>query len=108
MASGIEALSPKLYILNTGYLDAIAAPSILQNDEVELVTTTWFSGCYLLQHPRGWFLCDTGLPDSLVGTPSGINYGAFRFVVTKTLISYLHDLCLTPQDITYLGFSHLH
>jgi glyoxylase-like metal-dependent hydrolase (beta-lactamase superfamily II) len=108
MTSDIEAPSLRLYILNTGYLDATAAPFILQNDEVELVTTSWFSGCYLLQHPRGWFLWDTGLPDSLIGTPSGINYGAFRFVVTKTLISYLHDLGLTPQDITYLGFSHLH
>jgi N-acyl homoserine lactone hydrolase len=106
MTRADEAPGLRLYILETGYLRGTDIPFVGPNGEVERISATWFSGCYLLHHPRGWLLWDTGLPDSLISLPNGLIEGNIQSVVTKTLASWLHDLNLTPQEINYVAFSH--
>jgi glyoxylase-like metal-dependent hydrolase (beta-lactamase superfamily II) len=108
MTRAIEAPALRLYILKTGYLRGSDIPFILQNGEVAIETATWFSGCYLVQHPRGWLLWDTGLSDALIALPNGDIHGNIQDVVTKTLASHLDDLHVRPQDIGYVAFSHVH
>ena len=108
MTGSTRSAALRLYILKTGYLRGTDIKFILPNGEVEIESATWFSGCYLLQHPRGWLLWDTGLSDSLVALPNGDIHGNIQDVVTKTLASHLDDLGVKAQTIKYVAFSHVH
>jgi glyoxylase-like metal-dependent hydrolase (beta-lactamase superfamily II) len=74
----------------------------------ELATTDMTTPCYLIAHPKGTLMWDTGeIPDSAVKTDgSPTTQGAFT--VTKPLIPQLAALGYTPADITYLALSHYH
>ena len=65
--------------------------------------------CFLVIHPRGILLFDTGLSDRLVGRPLYENvdegYGQLKF---NTLRGQLADIGVRPEDITYLAISHSH
>ena len=66
--------------------------------------------CYLIRHPKGWMLWDSGYPDAVaarpegVVAPSGLNVGR----LPRTLVSQFAEIDLTPGDITHLAFSHMH
>jgi N-acyl homoserine lactone hydrolase len=64
--------------------------------------------CYLIKHAQDWLLWDTGLPDSLVGMPTGMKSNAGVWTSKRTLASQLAELGLKPADIRYLALSHSH
>jgi len=64
--------------------------------------------CFLIKHGREWMLWDTGLGDEIASHPGGVEKSGAHFVVNKTLVSQLSELKLKPQDIRYVGLSHLH
>ena len=65
--------------------------------------------CYLVVHPKGLLLYDTGLNDRLVGRPLYENviegYGQIKF---NTLSAQLADIGVSPAKIDYLVLSHYH
>ena len=65
--------------------------------------------CYLVMHPKGVLLYDTGLNDRLVGRPLYENtlegYGQIKF---NTLSGQLADIGVTPANIDFLVLSHYH
>jgi glyoxylase-like metal-dependent hydrolase (beta-lactamase superfamily II) len=69
--------------------------------------------CFLVVHPRGTLLWDTGvIPDEVVETqPQGargsVNPTVTAFV-SRTLKSQLAELGYMPADITYVAISHAH
>jgi glyoxylase-like metal-dependent hydrolase (beta-lactamase superfamily II) len=65
--------------------------------------------CYLVRHPKGTLLWDTGLPDALADQKDakGPVPGIVMKVTTK-LVDQLATLKLEPKDVTYVAFSHLH
>jgi glyoxylase-like metal-dependent hydrolase (beta-lactamase superfamily II) len=62
--------------------------------------------CYLVVHPRGTMMWDTGeIPDAdFKGNPTK----AGAFAITRPLLPQLAALGYTPADITYLALSHYH
>jgi len=66
------------------------------------------NSCYLIKHPQGNLIWDTGLPDGLAKMKNGKTNGPFHLQVKNTLESQLKELGLTPKDITHLGISHFH
>ena len=66
--------------------------------------------CFLIKHPKGTLLWDTGLGDRIAASPDGVPYwgGAIQLHVDKTLQSQLRILGLKTDDITYVAFSHFH
>src|SRR5499427_8211330 len=108
---GLFALSPtpqtasavKLYIFDCGTLKS-GNPDVLL---ARGVTTTDMSvTAYLVVHPRGTLLWDTGvIPDDLI-QPGGTTEA--RATVHKTLRSQLAEIGYKPSDITYLALSHNH
>src|SRR6266705_6773658 len=88
----------KLYIFDCGTLKS-GNPDVLL---ARGVTTTDMSvTAYLIVHPRGTLLWDTGvIPDELV--QSGVTTEA-RATVHKTLQSQLSDIGYKPSGITYLA-----
>jgi N-acyl homoserine lactone hydrolase len=67
--------------------------------------------CYLIRHPSGDLVWDTGFPDAVAAMPDGrmeIPQMGATVVMRSTLASQLAQLDLTPADIEYVSFSHQH
>jgi N-acyl homoserine lactone hydrolase len=93
----------KLYIFDLGQLKSANPQPLLDRG----VTVTDMSVvAYLIVHPRGTLLWDTGtIPDELV-KPEGTTIA--RATVKKTLARQLAEIGYKPADITYLALSHYH
>ena len=97
----------RLHVLEHGYLEAVDAPFVDERGGRDLVTATWPDRCYLVAHPAGLLLWDTGLPEAdLLADPWA--RGGWKKVVTAPLLPWLAGLGVAPHDVAYLGFSHLH
>src|SRR5262245_10729800 len=91
----------RLYIFDCGTLKS-GNPDVLT---ARGVTTTDMSvTAYLIVHPRGTLLWDTGvIPDDLV-KPEGTTEA--RATVHKSLRGQLADIGYKLSDVTYLALSH--
>jgi N-acyl homoserine lactone hydrolase len=100
--------SPRLYVFDCGTLVYNKPEDYnLRRDEVK--DSNMGVTCYLVVHPQGMLLYDTGLNDRLVGRPLYENvlegYGQIKF---NTLSGQLANIGVTPRDIDYLVLSHYH
>src|SRR5437660_1542531 len=98
------AQSPiKLYVFDMGNLKSANPKVLLDNG----ITTTDMSVTgYLIVHPRGTVIFDTGvIPDELI-KPEGTTEA--RATVHTTLTGQLAAIGYKPSDITYLVLSHNH
>jgi N-acyl homoserine lactone hydrolase len=67
----------------------------------------YVSNCYLIKHPQGYLLWETGVGDELAAVPEG--RGSFtRWRLARTLASQLAELGVKPSDIKYVAASHTH
>jgi N-acyl homoserine lactone hydrolase len=67
------------------------------------------NSCYLVVHPKGKLLWDTGLADSLIEKREGVRVrDTFIMRVKNTLQSQLQAINVAPESIEYLGLSHMH
>ena len=100
--------SPRLYVIDCGTL-VYNRPEDYQLSRDEVADTNMSVPCFLVIHPKGILLFDTGLSDRLVGRPLWENvdggYGQIKFT---SLRGQLADIGVTPADITYLAISHSH
>ena len=101
------AAGPRLYVLDCGHITtsdmSLFTPGENEGVELELVIS-----CYLIRHPDGTLLWDTGVPDALAEQPDGMTNGPFHIWVERTLESQLEEIGVTPEEIDYLAISHLH
>ena len=99
--------SLRLYVLDCGKITGVSAAGFGFKDG-ELATTDMVTPCFLIAHPKGTLMWDTGeIADANVktdGTPT--KQGAFT--VTRPLLPQLAAIGYTPADITYLALSHYH
>jgi N-acyl homoserine lactone hydrolase len=68
------------------------------------------NNCYLIKHARGLMIWDSGLADSIAASPEGVMTagGAINARVSKTLLSQMQAIGVTPAQITHVAFSHTH
>ena len=108
--------SLRLYVLDCGTL-IYNNPETYNLTRQEVKNTNMSVGCYLVVHPRGALLFDTGLPDSARGRPFNESplgrqpnppSTAYWMLVTKSLKSQLAEIGFTPEKINYLALSHYH
>jgi N-acyl homoserine lactone hydrolase len=65
--------------------------------------------CFLIQHPKGVLLWDTGLGDRFAAHPEGVDVmPGIHVTVSATLVDQLKSLGLDPAAVTYVAFSHFH
>jgi len=64
--------------------------------------------CFVIRHPKGVLLWDTGLKDSTAQSKEGVKDLVGREFMDIPLSEQLKALSLGPSDITFLGLSHLH
>jgi len=93
----------KLYVFDLGMLKSRNPQPLLDRG----VTVTDMSVvAYLIVHPRGTLVWDTGtMPDELV-KPGGTTIATAT--VAKTLSGQLAEIGYKPADITYMALSHYH
>lgn len=100
--------TPRLYVIDCGTL-VNNRPEDYSLTREEVKDTNMIVTCYLVMHPKGLLLFDTGLNDRLVGRPlyENVNegYGQIKF---NTLAGQLADLGVTPANVNYLVLSHYH
>ena len=99
----------KLHIFDGGSVLAKQKVMFSEGDRYEGETQELASPFYVIQHPEGTLLWDTGLPEGLVGqgevTPEG---DAFVISREATIVDQLKEVGLTPADIDMIAFSHVH
>lgn len=101
-----EPVAMKLYTLDCGLTEFKDGDVFSDTGEYAGKPLALPSPCYLIRHGRDWMLWDTGVGDALAAKP-GEKFGG-RFSVRRTLASQLEQLGLKPDDIHYVGLSHLH
>jgi len=99
--------SVRLYVLDCGKI-TVANGDSMGFKPGELATANMVTPCFLIVHPRGTMMWDTGeIPDSAF--KSGVApQTAGAFTVDRPLLPQLAALGYTPADITYLALSHYH
>src|SRR5215475_8520252 len=97
----------RLYVLDCGRIN-VANGDRMGFKPGELATANMVTPCFLIVHPKGTLIWDTGeIPDSAFA--SGVSpqtQGAFT--VDRPLLPQLAAIGYTPADITYLALSHYH
>jgi N-acyl homoserine lactone hydrolase len=99
--------SLRLYVFDCGSLDVPdVSPYRLKK---EGMATTYMSVlCFLVVHPKGTMMWDTGaVPDSASkpgGAPPTLRYATS----VKLLTAQLSEIGYAPGDVTYLALSHFH
>ena len=97
--------SMRMYVFDCATLkDRDPANYGLTRQQVESVDMS--DPCFLIVHPRGTLLWETGLNDAVYDRPEG--GGAKHDKIDKSLKSQLAAVGYQPKDITYLAISHLH
>jgi glyoxylase-like metal-dependent hydrolase (beta-lactamase superfamily II) len=66
--------------------------------------------CYLIRHPDGDLIWDTGFTDAVADMANGVDIPELGAHVTRAakLVDELAQLDLTPADIEFVAFSHAH
>ena len=94
--------SLRLYVLDCGRI-TVANGDSMGFKPGELATSNMVTPCFLIVHPRGTLMWDTGeIPDSAFA--NGVRpatQGAFT--VDRPLLPQLASIGYTPADITYLA-----
>jgi glyoxylase-like metal-dependent hydrolase (beta-lactamase superfamily II) len=99
--------SVRLYVLDCGKI-TVANGDSMGFKPGELATSNMVTPCFLIVHPRGTMMWDTGeIPDSAFNS-GGTPQTAGAFTVDRPLLPQLAAIGYTPADITYLALSHYH
>ena len=97
----------KLYVLYAGSIVCTDASQL--NDKLTSPESIALANpIFLIQHPKGYLLWDTGLSDELIHEKGGVKNWIFQLRMDKTVAEQLNEIGVKPEDIDYLAFSHMH
>lgn len=100
--------TPRLYVLDCGTID-VADISMFSPGVDVGKKKTLTNSCYLVAHPKGTLIWDTGLGDALAALPDGKKMGEqFHMWVKKPLATQLKEIGYAPESVNYMGLSHMH
>ncbi|TML32817.1 MAG: N-acyl homoserine lactonase family protein [Actinobacteria bacterium] len=101
-------MAVRLYVLDTGLIEsadfAMWSPSAEAGEHREMSVRS-----YLIVHPRGMVLWDTGIDDAIAAHSEGRRIAdSIVFRVPRTLRSQLAEIGVAPCDVGQVVLSHLH
>jgi len=100
--------SVRIYTINCGEVNVSNMAPFSDTGEYDGKPGKVMAPCYLIRHPKGNLLWDTGLGDGLAEKKEGVDNGPFHMHLDKTLTSQLTEIEIEPADIQFVSFSHLH
>jgi N-acyl homoserine lactone hydrolase len=100
--------TPRLYVLDCGTVEvkdiSVFSPGV---DVGKKKTLT--DSCYLVVHPKGTLMWDTGFSDELAALPDGKKVEEnFHVRLKKPVAAQLKEAGYAPEAINFLGLSHMH
>jgi N-acyl homoserine lactone hydrolase len=99
--------SVRLYVFDCGSLN-IPDPERYNLTRADIVTNMMSVPCFLVAHPKGSLIWDTGvIPDGEL-KPDGTPVTQGNATVSRALKPQMAAVGYAPADITYLAFSHFH
>jgi N-acyl homoserine lactone hydrolase len=99
--------SLRLYVIDGGVLDIPDTANYGLKPE-QLVTKNMSVACFLIAHPKGTLMWDTGAVPDANFKPGG-GPGTMRYATSqRPLAAALAEVGYRPADITYLALSHFH
>jgi N-acyl homoserine lactone hydrolase len=112
-ACGQSATTPpavQLYAMDCGRASFADVGMFADDGSVTGQSRTLVDPCYLIRHPDGDLIWDTGFPDAVADMEGGLNLEGFgaRVTMESKLVDQLAQLELTPADIEFVSFSHAH
>jgi len=96
----------KLYTIDCGRIDVSNLAGFSDTSDYDNKTVQFSDTCFLIMHPKGTLLWDTGLPDSLIKKPE--TKDVFHLSKLTSLQDNLKKIGLKPDDINYVSVSHSH
>ena len=98
--------SPRIYVFDCGSIKAMNV-TLYGFKEGEVPAKDFVVPCYLIVHPKGTLMWDTGvIPDGDLKSGEPTLQGSF--LVTKSLRSQMAAIGYKAADINYLAVSHYH
>ena len=110
-AHAAEAVAEvRLYAIDCGFLQFKDLAPFADTGEYDGKPGNLAAPCFLIRHPKGNLLWDTGLGDKIVAAKDGVDVenGALHMSQKTTLIDQLKSIGVTPADVSYVAFSHFH
>lgn len=99
----------QLYALDCGRAEFSDIGMFADDGSLAGQTRTLVDPCYLIRHPNGDLIWDVGFPDAVADMPQGLDLGiGARVTMPVKLADQLTQLGLTPADIEFVSFSHMH
>ena len=100
----------RLYALDCGRIDLNDEGGFSDTGEYDGKKGSLAATCFLIRHPKGILLWDTGLGDQIAAAPNGVDPpGGFAHLSQKiALADQLKQLGVAPADVTFVAFSHFH
>jgi len=98
----------RLYALDCGRIQLKDMGIFSDTGEYDGKPVAIVDPCWIIRHPKGTLLWDTGLGDKLAESKNGVDFDLGHMQVDVTLLDQLKAIGLTPADITFLSISHTH
>ena len=98
----------RLYALDCGQSDVSDMGSFSDTGEYDGKSGHLVVPCFVIRHPKGTLVWDAGLGDAMADQPDGVVDGPFHLRVTVRLVDQLKTIGMTPDDVDFIAFSHLH
>jgi N-acyl homoserine lactone hydrolase len=101
----------QLYVMDCGRATFNDVGMFADDGSMNGQSRTLVVPCYLIRHPSGDLIWDTGFPDAIAAMPGSrmaIPQMGAEVVLSATLQSQLQQLGLAPADIEFVSFSHQH
>lgn len=99
----------RLYALDCGTIEFDDMAMFADDDSYAGQPGNLVEPCYVIEHPGGTLLWDTGLGDAINARPDHVlDEDGSRLLVPVTLRSQLEQLGLVAADIEFVSLSHMH
>ena len=98
----------RLYTLECGHYAQWDMSILSDTGEYDGQPGSLADPCFLIVHPKGILLWDTGGSNPVERIPTGMDVHSKAKPLSVTLVSQLKVLGLTPADVNYVAFSHFH
>jgi len=101
----------QLYAMNCGNAEFGDVGMFADDGSMNGQSRTLVVPCYLIRHPSGDLLWDSGFTDQIAAMPGGrmeLPQMGATVIMPASLQSQLQQLSLTPADIEFVSFSHQH
>lgn len=98
----------RLYTFDCGHIEVLDLAQFDRAGAYDGRQATLVDQCFLIRHPDGDLLWDTGIDDAINDMPDGVLSSSMRFTMPRTLEDQLVELGLGADDIEYVALSHSH